>query len=64
LCSVPDIVGSLKIVSRTQAPQELAMNVGLLAANCCDFIYYLSDNLTFAAGYDFISLPAPMVEWL
>lgn len=61
--SVPEIRSSVKAI-QTSSGSELAMNTALLVAHCSDFIYYLSDNLTFAAGYKFINLSDETINWL
>jgi len=63
LSSIPDILSTAKNL-RSCSGSDLAMNSALLLAHCCDFLYFISDNLTFAASHQFINLPGPTVEWL
>lgn len=63
--SVPSILATIEALKdKSQPPSETAMNAGLLVAHCCDCLYYISDNLTFAAGYNFITLPDKTAEFL
>eukprot|EP01126_Amoeba_proteus_P018831 TRINITY_DN1958_c0_g2_i2.p1 TRINITY_DN1958_c0_g2~~TRINITY_DN1958_c0_g2_i2.p1 ORF type:complete len:167 (+),score=18.27 TRINITY_DN1958_c0_g2_i2:72-572(+) len=62
--SIPSIVHQSKAIASSDSREALIANVGLLAAHLADFGYYISDNMTFAAGYNFIRLSGPTIEWL